>query len=360
MKILHICSYYNTSKVYSELVNALHKKNISQTVFIPIKRREDIIYENVVYSHCLRPILKISLFLKALCVVIALLNKYGIKGLKKFDVIHCHTLFADGLPGYLIHLLTGVEYIATIRNSDYNAYLKYFYHLRYIGKIISKNAKKTIFVSIAYKEKFLSKYPNLIRDNYLVIPNGVNNYWLSNQKKFTRINKNSTINILSIGYFDKNKNFGNALAATNQLLISGYKIKHHFIGGSAEEFIKIYGITPKNNCYFYGKIKNKHEIDAILSVSDILVVPSYVETFGLVYIEALSRGVRVICSQYQGIFGNFNNNNLMSFCNPDSINSIAMSITDLIQSGQQPEKEIDISIFNWSHLSNRYLTEAYN
>ena len=42
MKVLHLCSAYVLSNLYRELIEAIDKLKINQTVYIPIKRKEDL------------------------------------------------------------------------------------------------------------------------------------------------------------------------------------------------------------------------------------------------------------------------------------------------------------------------------
>ena len=87
-------------------------------------------------------------------------------------------------------------------------------------------------------------------------------------------------------------------------------------------------------------------------------MPSITETFGLVYLEALSQGLPVLCSKGQGIDGFFPSNTVVELVNPLSIPDIArgirclMSKLDSVSSLQQDF----LHPFLWSEIAKKYLS----
>ena len=67
-----------------------------------------------------------------------------------------------------------------------------------------------------------------------------------------------------------------------------------------------------------------------LRENDIFVMPSFQETFGLVYIEALSQGLPIVYSKGQGVDGYFDEGSVGYHVNPKKPNEIAESIDKIV------------------------------
>jgi glycosyltransferase involved in cell wall biosynthesis len=69
----------------------------------------------------------------------------------------------------------------------------------------------------------------------------------------------------------------------------------------------------------------------ILSHYNAFIMPTTSETFGMVYIEALSAGIPIIYSKEQGIDGYFDDADIGSAVDPTSVNSVHQAILQTIE-----------------------------
>jgi glycosyltransferase involved in cell wall biosynthesis len=82
-------------------------------------------------------------------------------------------------------------------------------------------------------------------------------------------------------------------------------------------------------------------------------MPSYRETFGLVYIEALSQGIPVIVGKNEGIDGIFADN--CTTVNPYSQLSIEDGILKVLRDYESLDfSTIDFSKFDWIEIAKAY------
>lgn len=326
MKVLHLCSYYGSSKVYNNSFEQLTILGVEQTIFVMNKHGRKEIDGNIIYSPCIKPWMKVSLFLKTLMSLISIIRVIGLSELRKYDLIHCHTLFSDGFLGLVLSFLVKVPFVVTIRNTDFNSYMRFFYHLRFLGRYICSQSKLIIFVSDSYYEKFSHKYSWIKKMHSTVSYNGVDNFWLENINKEENVDEN--FNLLTIGYFDNNKNLGNAYLATKMLWFEDKRYHLTVVGGSRSDFEQIYNIKPDPRfTTFKGIVSNKELLKELYSRAGVFVLPSFRETFGLVYLEALSQNCNVICSKGEGISGVFSESEpSIEFCNPRAPKDIARAI----------------------------------
>ena len=180
--------------------------------------------------------------------------------------------------------------------------------LRNLGHKILNNASKVIFISPAYQKRDLNdllprNIAEIIYDKCMIIPNGVNRFWIDNQYSKNNLPLYSNIKILYVGNIDKNKNLLTTCKAIELLLKDGVKVEYTIVGRVQNS--KIYQkILSKKYVTYLGE-KNKLELLNIYRENNIFIMPSRTETFGLVYVEAISQGLPVIYSKGEGFDGWF-------------------------------------------------------
>lgn len=112
------------------------------------------------------------------------------------------------------------------------------------------------------------------------------------------LGKNEEIRLISVGKINENKNQLEIIKAYSQLNISNPLI---FIGGWDEEYKKkCDDFIEKNNLKSVIFIGHKEHPWEFVSENDIAVFSSKMETFGLVYVEAVLNGVPTIISDNPG------------------------------------------------------------
>jgi len=366
IKILHIANDYTGSKVYNNIVKNIDRLEITQLVYTPIRhigqigknnvdfrRKESRIYYQNILSLGDRLFFnkKIKKIVKNIEVLIQL---------NEVSLIHAHTWFSDGGVAYELFKKYNIPYIVAVRNTDLNLFFKYMIHLRRYGVEILINAQKIIFISPIYKERLFAKesiasIKNILDLKSIVIPNGIDSFWLNNAQQHKILNREN-VNLLFIGKFTKSKNVLRLIKAVEQLNIDGIKCHLHMVGGGGNEEKCIFEyIKSKNDFTFHGKILDRGKLMSIYQICDIYTMPSKAETFGLVYIEALSQGLPVVYTINEGIYG-FYNNSIGEAVNCESINEIAKGIEKIIKNFENYKFDIKSIMLNhdWSEIVKIY------
>lgn len=317
MKILHITNDYSGSSVYKNLIKELDYLNISQTVYHPIrdankanKNKIELITpgSEIIYSHILNKNYD-RVFYKSK--INKILKDIESKvDLTKITFIHAHTWFSDGGVAYLLSLKYNIPYIIAVRNTDINVHYKYFYHYHNFGFNILKNSKKIILIGKYQKEFFKSRvfFNNKLESKTIVIPNGVNSFWIKNSKPFRVKENNGTFNFLYVGTFIERKKLYELQGAIIELYYNHQiNCKLHIVGeGGAKIEMILENIKKFPNLFeYYGQIKNEIDLKAVYEKCHVFTMPSVNETFGLVYVEALLQGLPVLYTKSQGIDGFF-------------------------------------------------------
>ena len=368
MKILHICNDFLNSRVHSNLYNQIDNYGFEQVVFCPLRNKNKIDifrFDNsnskIIYSRVISNYHRIFLKKK-----INFLYSDLIKNINpnEIDLQHATTLFSDGAIAYKLFLKYNIPYILTVRNTDVNLFLNLRPDLYSIEKKILINASNIIFISISlrklfFKNFYFKKIENQLSNKIKVIPNGVDDYWLKN---VTPPKKENKLCFLFIGKFDKNKNVLNLIKALNSFRENHDDIELNLVGGSGSNHKKILKVINKNSWVTYhGKINDKQKIKNIFKQNDFFLMPSKFETFGLVYIEALSQGLPILYTENQRVDGLFNPAVGLA-TNPNKRKNIAKSIEKLIFNSQNYKENIvnlNFNEFSWKSILENYYLKLY-
>lgn len=219
------------------------------------------------------------------------------------DVFHANMMFGDGLIARTLSDKHQVPYVLSIRNTDLN--LWFLWKLPWIKVEGMKNllgADQIVFLSNTYKKKLFDLIPNNIRDKIekkcVVIPNGVDDFWLDNIAHKKERNSQA-ITFLTVGRLEYNKNqIGVARALKEYSNRTGNSIQYIVVGDCPDEDIR-------NQLLEYDFVtllpfQHKEQLIDTFRSSDIYIMASHTETFGLVYAEALTQGLPIIYTRGQG------------------------------------------------------------
>lgn len=312
MMVLHINRNYLTTALHQTMIEHLEKMGVSCAVFAPsAKEEKPVITPNanvtkcVCYSKWERPFYR----LKQSKIINRIQKVYDFS---TFDIVHASTVFTDGNCARVINKRYGIPYIVAVRDTDLT-FFKIRFDLRKRGIAILNEASAVIFLSEGHMNKLFDNFipENMrksIKDKAYVIPNGIDDFWLNNkleskrQDSIDRIS-NKEIRIIYAGRITQNKNLELTQKALELLRKQGWKCSYTFVG-------KVYDTLAYDNAKnypdsFYIDQKSKEQLISFYRESDIFVMPSHHETFGLVYAEAMSQGLPVIYTRGQGFDGQF-------------------------------------------------------
>lgn len=370
MNILYIAEDYPGSSVHHHLASSLFNAGNRVVVFTCNRdsfTKEDSLKKYGVYSYEYKYAkvdinhlrYKYDFLAKRRCKMRLMEQSVSFE---EIDFVLASTMFSDGVSALDIYRKYGIPYTVFARSTDVDLYVKRLLHLWIFGINIVNNASKIIFVSECLKRKFcLSFFSVFVEKNkFVVIPNGIDNFWHNNVYRHERDNKPK--NILYIGDFSSNKNVL-LLIDVFKMLQTQYKgLQLNLVGGGTksrgnDDSRKIYAkIDGNSDIHFWGKIYDENKLKEIMRNNDIFVMISHHETFGLVYIEALSQGLPIVYTQGQGVDGFFDDVNIGEKVNSHSFDSVYNAIKRIIDHYEEYEYiEDGLEKFNWDYISNAIL-----
>lgn len=366
MNVFHINSNYLTSLLHENLMEKLEQKGIKNTIYMPRKmeKEEEFLYESKykVYSPVAFKNKDKYLFtLKQHKIMKTLKNTVDIE---QYDICHAHTLFTDGNVAYELNKAYGIPYVVTVRGmTDIDGFFKKRLNLRHRGRSILKQASKIVFLSASNKKELFSKYLKEDSREYekksVILPNGIDDFWFEHENAPKLLPDKQKVCFIYVGKINRVKNLLNA--------IEGLKVLK-----------KEYGIEPALTVV--GKVEDETVFRRAKSVSDIkitflpqtpreklvylyrkndiFIMPSFSETFGLVYPEAMSQGLPVIYSKGQGFDEQFEEGTVGYAVKAADQKDIAKKINSILRNYENISENClkGYKKFNWDQLSSKYLT----
>ncbi|HIW74044.1 MAG TPA: glycosyltransferase family 4 protein [Firmicutes bacterium] len=362
MKILHICSYYWGSQLYRRLFDALARQpvngGIQNLVYVPVTKQTEFAVDadDVVESTCFSRWDALAFHWKHRKIYRDIQEKVTVP---EAEGIHAHSLFSNGYIAYRLKQRYNIPYVVAVRNTDLNVFFRYMRHLRPLARSILDNASAVIFLSEAYRQAVITKYiPQEMRARLAaksrVIPNGIDPYWLANIPSGESPVPAKDIRLVYAGEITKNKNIEATARACQILMQKGYAPRFSVVGPVCDQ-----RVAERLGKYPFLSMEPalpKEKLLPFMREQDIFVMPSFTETFGLVYAEAMSQGLPVLYTRGQGFDRQFEEGTVGYHVDCRSPQDIADRILDCLANYRQISRNCTALCdkFNWDSIASQY------
>lgn len=251
---------------------------------------------------------KLQVIKKYLLWMLEVLKIFSIRG-KKYSIVHAHYVFPSGLWGYFFKKIFGTRFIVTAHGGD-----------------IDKMARKSPFL-FKWTKKILHEADHIIAVGNELYDTIVNEFEVSGQKVsiinmgvnrevFKPLNKKIAKKtcgldedikpILFVGNIIKQKGLIELCSAFSKLIVTEPSLRLYLIGpqkdqnfaGELNQYLQAHHI--QQYVQFLG-VKDQKEIAQWMSAAEIFVLPSHIEGFGLVALEAMACGTPVVGTNVGGL-----------------------------------------------------------
>ena len=244
------------------------------------------------------------------------------------DIIHGHYLFPAGAAGVEVGKEHGIKTYVTAHGSDMFELYKKQPFMRSPVKKVLRDADGVFAVSNALKHEIIATGVTGIANKTKLSWNSVdiNKFSSKANDSFKKENKlEDKPIVLFVGNLIKRKNVESLLEAKKVSQSDYYLV----IVGDGPLFKKLSKKVEEENIHDVIFTGSRNDVENIIPSCDVLVLPSYSESFGLVLIEALACGKPVIGSDVGGIT-EIINNDVGLLVNPNKVSSIAKAIDTII------------------------------
>jgi glycosyltransferase involved in cell wall biosynthesis len=368
MKILHINCNYLDNALHQVMIEHLNQIGVENRVFVPTYDERIAVIEpngNVTVSECFRKLDRVLFDFKQAKILKSLERSYDARN---FDCIHAYTLFTDGNCAMKLSHKTGKPYVVAVRNTDVNDFFGKMIHLRSRGIQIMSEASAVFFLSEVYRKHVFERYvpvryADALATKTFVIPNGIDDFWVRNKVESISTEHQERINrkelrLVYAGRINKNKNLRTTLEAIEILKAEGWNVRFEVVGRIEKraEYKRI--LVSPYACYI--PQQPKQQLIEIYRANDVFVMPSFTESFGLAYVEAMSQGLPVVYSQGQGFDGQFEEGAVGRHAQAGCARSVADAILKVIGDyAAIRDRVVDrASRYSWDRIVVKY-TEIY-
>ncbi len=361
MKVLHICNDLFGSWVHANLYRHLAAGGLRQVVYAPIRAgvaaSERLLSDTpLVVDRIVKPYHRLLYFLKRRTIYRSMAAQVD---LSDCDLIHATTLFSDGGVAYLAYRERHIPYYVTVRNTDVNFFLRMTPHLWFTGWRILLHAKRILFVSPSMRERFTKSWvirPILsrIQEKFITRANGVEDFWCDHVRREATHNHK----ILFVGELSEMKNVTRLIRAVADLRQeAGFEdVTLTLVGGMDRSTPRILSLIESEKAWvtYLGVVKNREQLCDIYREHSIFAMPSLYETFGLVFVEALSQNLAILYTKGQGVDGLFEPM-VGRGVDPTSVTDLTAAMRELLSHRENySNHSVDFDAFRWGSISDFY------
>ena len=256
-----------------------------------------------------------------------------------FDIIHSHKLTIEGVVANYLAKKFNKPFVTTIRGMTDLSIIRYKPFSKHVyGNILNKSSK-LFFLAPWCEQTIKEKFFNIVIDKKsMLLPNIVFRSKIALQEKKMISNRFITsARFNAVNY--KNKNLLRIIKAFDiaSMDLDNVYLDIYLTGKNPrqkDELLKeISKLSCKNRIHLCSSLSNDDFIK-ILPNYIAFLLPSFPETFGMVYFEAIFAGIPVLHSKGTGIDGYFNNKEISCRVDHKSISAIADSILALYNKQQ--------------------------
>ncbi|MCK4823670.1 glycosyltransferase, partial [bacterium] len=289
---------------------------------------------------------------------------YGLKGLTRaiykvfpFDIIHAHTALPDGYAAMLLSKIYEKPLVATFRAKDLDITIHRNRGCFNAVHEVLKNSAKVIAPSPRLRDTLLQQ----MGINSEVVSSGIHKEQIFTGN--TGLNKEyeGRSILLSVSQLIRTKGIDLNLKAIAELR-QKYPSISYLIIGQGNERARLERLAEdlnlQGNVQFLGQLPHQKVME-YMSMCDIFSLPSWQETLGLVYLEAMAHGKPVIGCQGQGVDGIVVEGETGFLARPGDVDSLVEAISFLLDNplkakaiGEQA-RELVLANYTWEKNAER-------
>lgn len=270
------------------------------------------------------PKLPLGLFSSEICLLAGWLLYRKLKGItERATAIHAHKLCIDGILAYVLAQKSGRTLITSVRGTTDEKWVRRKFLYRWLYRKVLERSETIFWVSLWPKDSILSMLSLPLTFKGQVLPN------ICTMDISVIDPINSKGKFLFVGRLDDARNKG--LLDVFRALKGHKECTLNVVGGGTDEtlaFLQKYvnELEIDDRVSFSGKL-NREQLQKCYGDHCAMLMPSFPETFGMVYIEALASGLPVLCCKDSGIYGYFTDSPYVQYVDFGRIDQINNAIS---------------------------------
>jgi glycosyltransferase involved in cell wall biosynthesis len=282
-----------------------------------------------------------------------------------YDILHYFFSMPTGLLTFFPGKHKKIPYIVSIRGSDVPHYDRFNRRLELIHSLLKpltkriwNKAKAVVALSKSLRQTALETDPEQEID---IIRNGISTEIF---KPLASDNTGKPLKLVAVCRLLERKGIQYVLAAMAELSDPNISLKVVGLGNYETELKRLCKhYSLESAVSFHGYCKNE-ELPLVFRDSDVFILTSLAESFGIVFLEAMSCALPIIGARTGGIPGIVSEENGI-LVEPTDVAKIKKAILKMMhqpelrkEMGQMNRKKM-IEQYSWRHVANMYLNIYY-
>lgn len=229
----------------------------------------------------------------------------GFKGRKEYDVTHAHYVFPSGMLSLILKKVFGIPFVVTAHGGDIERMAKKSPRIRNWTASILRESAHIIAVGPVLAQQIEQDF-GIAKEKISIVSMGVNReVFTKGEKAVVRKQlelASEPFIFLFVGNVIKQKGVEELLQAFQMLKTKVRQPVALVMIGSRRDENFVQSLQPfiSEDVRFVDPLKQS-ELVKWFQASDVFVLPSHLEGFGLVALEALATGTPVIASEVGGL-----------------------------------------------------------
>lgn len=264
------------------------------------------------------------------------------------NIVHAQDAEASAMVARQISEIYDIPYVVTLRGGNNG-----------VDKLKIKNIEGASSL-IALSPVQLNQFRPWVNSKVELIPHGLSSLFINAVPKIRQLN--SPLRLVVVARLIKLKNLDKVIEAINELNLNFcFDI---YGSGLEEENLKkrVAELGLRGQVKLKGRISNV-ELPTVLPDYDLFVMPSYPESLGRVYFEAMACGLPVVCAKNTGIDGIVTHEKegfVVDINEPHSLTELFAMLNknpDILLSLKQNAYNLSQD-YGWDYISRKYI-EVY-
>ena len=259
----------------------------------------------------------------------------------KYDVLNTHFVLPTGPLGHILSRAGKIPNVLSLHGGDlYDPSKKLSPHGYYILRVVIRYLLRQADAIVGQSNNTLNNIKRFYGSDVsgVLIPLAIKDHTIEIEDKKKYALKDDDIVLVTVGRLIKRKAIEQLIKIINEL---DNKKNHLFVIGSGPEeyFLRaeVKRLALETQIHFLGFIAEEEKY-RILNMSDIYVSTAQHEGFGIVFLEAMSAGLPVVCYDYGGQT-DFLQSDVTGFVVPlNNLNAFKGKIHFLISAAAEREK----------------------
>jgi teichuronic acid biosynthesis glycosyltransferase TuaC len=252
-----------------------------------------------------------------------------------FDIIHAHVALPDGFSAMRLKKKYYKPLVVTIHGQDLQVTLHRNDRCKKALMKVFEIADRIIVVST--KLNRIARAEIGFEDKIRIVNNGVDPKKLKSKENGWTFNHSGCKTILSVSNLVNSKGIDLNLMAVSKLIEKHPRLKYVVIGDGPERK-RLVGLVANlgvdSQVEFIGRLSHEKVMKYMAEI-EIFSLPSWLEGFGVVYLEAMAHGKPIIACQGEGIEDVITHGETGLLVEPKNVESLVEAIDFLLSN---PEK----------------------